>query len=172
MRQLMISCVVTGLMALCGCTIGLDRIAIPLDTHVAEVGVGLRTVPLSEGWTCLRVAPFWWDHDRVLVANIAGVTVSRANSFVTLAGVTMAESGMGLSVGALADLNDDYLGLRVGALNGGERQVGAQVGLINWCSKDSYALQLGALNWNGYFWFPLVNVALGADSDNEEPQAP
>lgn len=150
----------TALLLFPGCTFSLDRVALPLDTHVAEVGVGLRTVPLSEGWSFIRVAPFWWDADRILVANVAGVTASRANDGLTLAGLALADSGFGLSVGLLADINGDHVGARLGAITCGGRQVGAQIGLLNWCTDDSRAIQIGLLNWNGRFWMPLVNVAL------------
>lgn len=145
-----------------GCTFSLDRVALPLDTHVAEVGVGLRTVPLSEGWSFVRVAPFWWDGDRILLANVAGVTASRANDGLTLAGLALADSGFGLSAGLLADINGDHVGARLGAVTCGGRQVGAQIGLLNWCTDDSRAVQIGLLNWNGRFWMPLVNVATPA----------
>ncbi len=61
--------------ALSGCPLSPDRIALPIDAHIAEIGVGMRTLPLSEGWSFVRVAPFWWDDDRLLLANVSGVTV-------------------------------------------------------------------------------------------------
>lgn len=149
-----------------GCTFSLDRVALPIDTHLAEVGVGLRTLPLSEGWSFVRVAPVWWDADRILLVNVSGVTASRANDGLALSGFTVADSGIGLSVGLLADINGDHVGARFGAVTCGGRQVGFQMGLLNGCAEGSRAVQLGLLNWNGRFWMPFVNVAFP-----EEPAA-
>lgn len=159
LRRLSVGVAIAG--SLSGCTVAFDRIALPVDTQIAEVGVGVQVASLSEGWSFVRVAPVWWDDDRILLANVSGVTASRANGGVTLSGLTIADSGWGLSVGALADVNGDHTGVRVGALTFGGRQVGAQIGLVNGCSEDSYAVQLGLLNWNGRFWMPLMNVATG-----------
>ncbi len=158
---------VWGLMVLTGCSLSIDRVAIPLDTHIAEVGVGVQTLPLAENWSLFRLSPFWWDDDRILLANLSLVTASRANDGLTLSGITVADKGLGLSVGAVADVNHDHLGVRLGAITCGGRQVGLQVGGVNWCSPDSYAVQVGLLNWNGRFWFPLVNVAYGLDTPPE-----
>lgn len=151
---------------LCGCSVAPDRIALPLDTHVAEIGVGLQTVPLEESWTCVRVSPFWWDDDRVLAANVGVITGSRANTGIALGGLVWAESGTGVSVG-LVDVNYDHWGVRIGGINCGGKQNGAQIGLFNYCSEDSHALQIGLLNWNGKHWWPMpfFNIASGADSE-------
>ncbi len=153
---------------LCGCTIAPDRIALPVDTHLVELGVGVQPVPLSEGWTCVRITPFWWDDDRILAANLGLVTVSRANTGVAVGGLVWADSGVGVSVG-LVDINKDHWGVRVGGINCGGKQIGAQIGLFNYCSEDSHALQIGLLNWNSEHWWPMpfVNFANGKKDEAE-----
>ncbi len=158
---------VMGALLCAGCSISPSKVAIPFDGWFMQMGVGAQFIPATESWTLMRVSPLWFDDDRVCLLTVAGVSSARANSFVTLAGANFADSGVGVSMSALVDSCEDHVGVRVGAITCGGTQNGVQVGLFNSCSPDSHALQIGLINWNGYFPFPLVNVALGGEDEPE-----
>ncbi len=161
MKRFLMAGSLLGAMIFAGCSLSPEKVAIPVDTWVAQVGVGAQFVPATESWTLLRVAPFWMDRDRVCFLSAAGVSSARAHGGLTVGGMNFADSGWGVSVGALVDSCEDHTGVRVGAITCGGKQDGVQIGLFNWCREDSHALQLGLINWNGYFAFPIVNIACG-----------
>ncbi len=165
MKRFSLMCVALGGLLLAGCSVTPSKIAVPLDTWPVQLGVGAQFIPASESWTLFRVAPLWWDCDRVCLATVAGLSAARAHGGVTVSGMNFAETGWGISVGAVVDSCGDHTGIRVGAINCGGKQDGLQVGLFNWCNEESHALQIGLLNWNGYFLFPLVNITIGGEDE-------
>ncbi len=154
------------LLMACGCTVWVDRIAIPLDTKIAQIGVGAQIMPLEESYSIFRIAPVWWDNDRIFLATVAGLNSSRSNGGLSVSAINVSEKGWGISASAI-DYNGDYFGVRVAGMNLGGRHDGIQVGLFNWCNEESHALQFGVLNWNGYFLFPIVNAVFGPKVEDE-----
>ncbi len=160
-----------GLMVMaCGCTIGLDKIAIPVDTHVLQLGVGAQWAPLEESYSFLRVSPFWVDNDRVFLGTVSAINGTASNGGLSVTGINFADSGWGISASAI-DLNDDFLGVNVAAINACGVHNGIQLGLINTCYEGSHNMQIGLINWNGSFAFPIINFATGMDEPDESAEA-
>ena len=159
----------TAVLAFSGCSLSFDRLALPLDTGAVQLGVGVQPLPIREGWTLVRIAPLWWDNDRVFLFSLCGVNGMKAAT-LNLSGLTAAESGTGLSVSLLADSNDHHTGIRLAPITLG-CQGGLQLGLFNFATPESHALQIGLLNYNGSFFLPFINGVWGAEESPEQSQS-
>lgn len=162
LKHFFYSALIAGVGGLTGCSLSPARIGLPLDNPVAQVGVGIKLLPKADGFTLFRIAPLWCGDDFVALANVSAISTSETNNGLAVGGVLVADDGVGLSVAAV-DYNRDYIGLRLGGIVWGERQRGLQLGLINYCSSDSKAVQVGLLNIveGQPFPLPLFNGCWG-----------
>ncbi len=155
------------MMMVCGCTIGLDKIAVPVDTHILQLGVGAQWAPLEESYSFFRVSPLWIDNDRVFFGTIAAINGTKSNGGLSVTGINFADHGWGFSASAI-DLNDDFAGVNLAAINACGKHNGIQLGIFNSCDEDSHNMQIGLINWNGSFPFPIINFATGKDEPESE----
>lgn len=158
-----------AVLAFGGCSLSFDRLALPFDTGAVQLGVGVQPLPIREGWTLFRIAPLWWDNDRVFLLSLCGVNVMKSAT-LNLSGLTAAESGTGISVSLLADRNDHHTGIRLAPITLG-RQDGIQFGLFNFATPDSHALQIGLMNYNGNSFLPFINGVWGTEETPDQSQS-